>query len=390
MHAGVLFLFHSMMVFYYLVQERVGSRVNFQYLGSEEVKTTPRRLPYPQEPQSQAPDISTYLVVGDWGGQDTGLQTTPAEIGVAKGMGHAFGMTAHPPAAIISLGDHVYDGGVSSVDDPRWNITFEHVFSPSAMGAAYASPWRPLLGNHDHEGNASAQLAYSSHSPRWHFHSLYYDWVAEVGNGWHAHFVMIDAFVLAGECDAPPTGGDPPNLAEAEKEWTWIEETLARSDADFLIVAGHYPVWSVCGHGPCYVMRDRLRPLLEQANASLMLSGHDHCAQHLHRNGISYHGIGAGFGCDNRTQSPSRHAVPAGALQWWWNCPHFPFVNVPTESPNVNGGVGAFASLTFSKKGLVVDHYNSTGQKLYTARPIEPRHNKAATGGIHMRGAWFV
>lgn len=339
---------------------------------------------------SQTHSTSTYLVVGDWGGQDTGLQTTPAEIGVANGMGLSFGTVANPPAAIISLGDHVYDGGVNSVDDPRWNITYESVFSPSALGAVYASPWRPVLGNHDHEGNASAQLAYSSRSSRWHFHSLYYDWVAEVGNGLQAHFVMIDAVVLAGECDAPPTGGDPPNHAEAQKEWAWIEKTLASSDSDFLVVVGHYPVWSVCGHGPCNVMRDRLRPLLKQANASLMLSGHDHCAQHLHAEGISYHGVGAGFGCDNRTQSPNKHAVPAGTLQWWWNCPQFPFVHVPTESSTVNGGVGAFAALTFSKKGLIVEHYNSAGQKLYSALPIMPRRTKAATVSIPMLEEWFV
>ena len=34
-----------------------------------------------------------------------------------------------------------------------------------------------------------------------------------------------------------------------DEQTAWIEDTLAASTADFLWVAGHYPVWSVCSHG---------------------------------------------------------------------------------------------------------------------------------------------
>ena len=30
----------------------------------------------------------------------------------------------------------------------------------------------------------------------------------------------------------------------------WLEDTLKASTASFLVVAGHYPVWSICEHGP--------------------------------------------------------------------------------------------------------------------------------------------
>jgi hypothetical protein len=43
-----------------------------------------------------------------------------------------------------------------------------------------------------------------------------------------------------------------------------IENTLAASTADFLIVGGHYPVWSVCEHGPTTVLVNQLKPLLEK------------------------------------------------------------------------------------------------------------------------------
>lgn len=56
--------------------------------------------------------------------------------------------------------------------------------------------------------------------------------------------VMIDTVVLAGLTDPllrglPPTG--PTSLTRAEDQWQWIEETLASSNADWIIVAGHYP-----------------------------------------------------------------------------------------------------------------------------------------------------
>lgn len=55
---------------------------------------------------------------------------------------------------------------------------------------------------------------------------------------------MIDTIVLAGLThptlrDYPPAG--PASAARAEDEWQWIEDTLASSKADWIIVAGHYP-----------------------------------------------------------------------------------------------------------------------------------------------------
>ena len=67
-------------------------------------------------------------------------------------------------------GDNFYDKGVKNVDDKRFQETFEDVFTAKPL----MTPWYFCAGNHDHLGNASAQIAYSSRSERWNFPSLYY------------------------------------------------------------------------------------------------------------------------------------------------------------------------------------------------------------------------
>lgn len=49
--------------------------------------------------------------------------------------------------------------------------------------------------------------------------------------------------------------------------------------APYLLVAGHYPVYSISEHGPTQCLIDRLKPLLYQYRASAYLCGHDHNLQ---------------------------------------------------------------------------------------------------------------
>ena len=49
--------------------------------------------------------------------------------------------------------------------------------------------------------------------------------------------------------------------------------------AEYLVVAGHYPVYSGGIHGSTKCLVDRLQPLLREYHATAYFSGHDHSMQ---------------------------------------------------------------------------------------------------------------
>ena len=71
----------------------------------------------------------------------------------------------------------------------------------------------------------------------------------------------------------------PPSVDEAQ--WNWLEGQLNSSTADWLIVVGYHPVWSVGEYGPTWTLVTRLVPMLQQAGVALYISGMDHLMQHF-------------------------------------------------------------------------------------------------------------
>lgn len=76
----------------------------------------------------------------------------------------------HTKSFFLFLGDNFYTFGVKNEYDPRFEETFSSVFSEPSLQV----PWYLVAGNHDHYGNASAQIAYQQHSDIWKFPNYWY------------------------------------------------------------------------------------------------------------------------------------------------------------------------------------------------------------------------
>lgn len=64
-------------------------------------------------------------------------------------------------------------GSRAGADDPRFNQTFEAVFTAAALQV----PWFLCLGNHDWNGNTSAQVEYTKVSERWNMPNMWHTFV---------------------------------------------------------------------------------------------------------------------------------------------------------------------------------------------------------------------
>ncbi|KAI7807415.1 tartrate-resistant acid phosphatase type 5a isoform X2 [Triplophysa rosa] len=288
-----------------------------------------------------------FLVVGDWGGLPYPPYVTPIETATARMMAK----TASTMGSdfVLAVGDNFYYKGVTDVNDPRFQVTFENAYTQDSLNI----PWYVIAGNHDHAGNVLAQIEYSQRSKRWNFPYYYYEMNFRIPKTDSTlTIIMLDTVLLCGNSDdfldqqpkAPHSG------VQANKQLIWLQERLARSKADYLLVAGHYPVWSISEHGPTDCLLKKLRPLLRKYKATAYLCGHDHNLQYLKESGIGYVVSGAGNFMDPDVRH--RNQVPRGYLK---------FFNGDAAT------LGGFAHVEVNKKQMTVTFIQARGTSLYQA-----------------------
>lgn len=308
-------------------------------------------------------DLS-FLSIADWGGCDGHPNYSPqqkhgADYGmpkIAKEINAEF---------VLALGDNFYEGGIHTDEyDPRFNETFEVVYSDESLQI----PFYAVAGNHDHYGNVTAQIWYSNHSSRWTMPDYYYTFTKffNTSSGDRsAQFVMIDTVMFEGPSYEEngvliePTG--PLEPQKAAEMYDWLVNTLKASTADYIWVGGHYPVWSICNHGPSPGLVKWIRPLLEQYNVTGYIAGHDHCQAFLqeHRDGPAY----AVQGNTRKTNYHANHisSNPEGSLKWYID---------QTNEPE--GHFGGFASFTMTGDEAVIRFHDADGY-LYFHTSQKPR-----------------
>jgi len=185
---------------------------------------------------------------------------------------------------VITLGDNIYNSGVSSVNDPQWKRKFESIYDLPYLNV----PFYASLGNHDHRNsNARYQVEYSQKNDKWRMPHYYYTFSKKIDAQSSIQFFALDTYVIKESSEY------------AVEQLEWLERELQASTATWKIVYGHHPVFSYGKHGHERRMIDLVLPLLEKYEVDTYLAGHDHDRQLLGPvNGVCY--IISGTGAKSR------------------------------------------------------------------------------------------
>ena len=168
----------------------------------------------------------------------------------------------------VTLGDNIYNNGVSSPEDPQFQEKFEQPY------AALDFPFYMVPGNHDYRGNVEAQVAYTQRSTRWKMPARYY------------HFQAGPVTFIALDTNVPD-----------QTQQHYLKQQLTAAQTPWKIAFGHHPRYTNSFY--YNTQSAPLKTLLDSlcGQAQLYLSGHEHDKQHLKsRCGVSYLVVGTGGG----------------------------------------------------------------------------------------------
>ncbi|XP_063340008.1 tartrate-resistant acid phosphatase type 5b isoform X2 [Pelmatolapia mariae] len=238
--------------------------------------------------------VLNFVVLADWGGLPLPPYYTAQEKAVAAEMDRL--AQSEGVDFVLSLGDHFYFSGVKDVEDPRFKFTVPHT-------------------------NVSVSV------------------------------LMIDTVVLCGNTNDQVQPVGPEDSMAAKNQWNWISAKLASSRSDYVVVAGHYPVWSIGNHGPTACLVDKLRPLLKKYGVTVYLCGHDHDLQFIREDdGSSYVVSGSGMVSDQSTRHIS--SVP----------PSWQLFSSP-----VNHTAGGLAFFQVTERQMTISYMQTDGKCVYQA-----------------------
>ncbi len=252
----------------------------------------------PALPAAAARSALPFILVGDWGrgGHDE-------QAAVAIQMGRT--ATEMKSAFTVSVGDNFYENGVTGIDDPQWQNSFEKIYTAPSL----QSPWKVILGNHDYRGNVQAQLDYSRRSARWRLPARYYKETLALPDGGSADLFYLDTSPFIKKYM-----GSKVNIAgqDTVAQLDWLNRELGASAAQWKIVIGHHPIYTALDNsdGGDHDQPDmiaRVNPVLLKHQVPIYICGHDHLLQSVKMDGITYVVTGAG----SQTYTPG-HAIKGG------------------------------------------------------------------------------
>eukprot|EP01035_Chromulina_nebulosa_P018509 gene18509-24226_t len=183
-----------------------------------------------------------FLQIADWGGQTNEPFFTIPQNATAVAMSEK--AKEIKAQFVIALGDNFYSYGITDTClDPRFEETWVDIYYQESLSTI---PWYINAGNHDHRGNVTSQIEYSNINKYWVFPSLYHKHSFYSDDGSVSlDIILIDTSTYTGLTEPHYPSSSINDLDQQ----VWIEEALAESTADYIIVGGHFPVYSVCEHG---------------------------------------------------------------------------------------------------------------------------------------------
>lgn len=287
--------------------------------------------PYRFQSKNKNKDSLDFLLTGDWGWNSYNQTLTAYQMGVyAWLIGAEF---------VVALGDNFYNDGVKNVTDIIWNTAFHDVYTSKYLQI----PWFAILGNHDYHGNTTAQVARTDiDNGIWTMPDKYYYYTYDVPGGGTLCIVYIDTQIIDPSAHDTESIKDNPNWETNRQEHLdWLEAVLDQQNktATWILVAGHYPIYSIGDSGDNQNLITSLLPILKQSNVHAYLCGHDHNHQHIFKDNFHFIVDGSGGGRGPLGPNGLRHLGISDASNdmehYFVNC-GFSFVEVKSGSLKIS------------------------------------------------------
>lgn len=247
------------------------------------------------------------------------------------------------PEAILALGDTHHFMGVESTADALWLTNYELIYSHPELQI----PWLPILGNHEYRGNTRAVLDYSSVSRRWQMPARYYTTTLHE-DGSTLRLVMLDTTPLIDKYRRNTDVYPDAAAQDWGRQLQWLDSVLNAATEQWIIVAGHHPVYADTGKDTTERedMQKRVGAVLSKHKVDMYICGHIHNFQHIRpeKDGTDY--------IVNTSGSLSRPKVK------------------PIAGTVFTSGEPGFSRLKATKETLSLEMINDRGEVIHTIERV--------------------
>ena len=175
--------------------------------------------------------------------------------------------------------------GVESVYDPLWQSNFESIYSHPELQV----PWNAVCGNHEYRGNTQAVIDYSEVSRRWDMPARYYS-RTYADDGVSVKVIFIDTTPIIGKYHNKLAKYPDVASQDVDAQLAWLDRELADATEDWVIVAGHHPVYADTSKDDSerLDMQAKVGTILNRHKPAMYICGHIHNFQHIVRDGLDY------------------------------------------------------------------------------------------------------